>query len=101
MSLVAQVLCDDYRSADGAVAKALELLGGPERFLTPGEPLLVKPNMLAPHKPHLAVTTHPAVVEAALRIALDCGAKPVVADSPGLSGVKKVARVCGRVTSVK
>jgi uncharacterized protein (DUF362 family)/NAD-dependent dihydropyrimidine dehydrogenase PreA subunit len=95
MSRVAQIACDDYRNSDAATRRALDLLGGPEKFLTPGEPLLLKPNMLAPHLPHLAVTTHPAMVEAALKIALDCGAKPVVADSPGLSGVKRVARVCG------
>lgn len=95
MSTVAQVSCNDYREVHYAVVRALELLGGPEKFLTPGEPLLLKPNMLAPHLPHLAVTTHPTIVEAALKIALDAGAKPVVADSPGLSGVKRVARVCG------
>lgn len=95
MSVVAQVRCAHYSEVRKAVRRAVELLGGPGNFCSPGEPLLIKPNMLAPHLPHQAVTTHPAVVEAALELAYDAGAKPVVGDSPGLGGVKRVARVCG------
>jgi len=93
MTLVSGASCRDYAQAREALARALELLPGP--FAARGDPVLVKPNLLAAHAPHEAVTTHPAVVDAALSLASDLGARAVVADSPGLGSVHRVARVAG------
>ncbi|MBI5446045.1 MAG: DUF362 domain-containing protein [Deltaproteobacteria bacterium] len=95
MTIVARVSCAAYAEVGRAVERSLELLGGPERFARSGEPLLVKPNLLAAHPADAAVTTHPAVLDALLRVASDLGAKAVVGDSPGLGAVRRVARVAG------
>lgn len=92
---VARVTCPSYAQAQEAVRRALDLLGGAGRFCARGEPLLLKPNLLAPHSPELPVTTNPAVMAALLSVAADHGAKAVVADSPGLFGAEKVARSSG------
>jgi len=57
--------------------------GGFTAEIRQGETILLKPNLLIARTPNDAVTTHPAVVEAAVRIVSDCGAKPVIGDSPG------------------
>lgn len=94
---VVRVGCEGYSGAQQALRRALELLspsaGGP--LAARGEPLLLKPNLLAAHAPGDAVTTHPAVVDAALALAADLGARACVADSPGLGSAQRVGRACG------
>jgi len=93
--LTARISCPDYAAANDAFFRALELLAEEGPFAARGEPLLIKPNLLAARSPETAVTTHPALLEAALRAAADLGAKAVVADSPGIGSAEKVARACG------
>ncbi len=95
MIRVSCVRCPEYREVDRAVRRALDLLEPGEPLARRGEPLLIKPNLLAPRPPETAVTTHPAVVDALLGIASDLGARAVVADSPGLASAERVARACG------
>lgn len=92
---VVRASCADYRDAERALRQALDGLGSSEPLAAAGEPVLLKPNLLAPRPADAAVTTHPAVVEAAIRLALDLGARPLVADSPGLHSAARVAQVCG------
>ena len=78
-----------------ALAALLAPLGGMERFVKPGQRVLVKPNLLAPLPPERAVTTHPAVVEAVVMLVQEAGGVPVVGDSPGVGQPRDVARSCG------
>lgn len=49
-----------------------------------GKKVAVKPNLVAPKPPHLAVTTHPAVVEAVYRVIKELGASDIIlVESPG------------------
>lgn len=66
-SRVAIVRCEDYDRArvEDAVTELFALLGGAERFTSPGERLLLKPNLLKGAAPENAVTTHPEVLRAA------------------------------------
>ncbi|MBM6920897.1 DUF362 domain-containing protein [Phocea massiliensis] len=49
-----------------------------------GKRVLIKANLVMKRTPEEATTTHPAVIEAIVRCAQECGAKEVViADSPG------------------
>ena len=95
MIRVACVACAGYQEADRAVRRALGLLEPAEPLALRGEPVLIKPNLLAPRPADAAVTTHPAVVAALIDAALDLGGRPVVGDSPGLSSAPSVARACG------
>ncbi|MHB0911870.1 MAG: DUF362 domain-containing protein [Armatimonadota bacterium] len=83
-STVSIVRCEDY-TPDGvrlAVKKAVDLLGGMERFLLPGQRALLKPNLLAAHPPESAICTHPAVVEAVIELVREVDASCAVGDSP-------------------
>jgi len=66
------------------VRRALAALGGMERFVSPGDEVVVKPNIcVAYHTYEYAATTNPWVVGELVRLALEAGAKRVrVMDNP-------------------
>ena len=74
--------CPDYASAPESLERVLRALGGIERFVSRGQRVLIKPNLLSDHHPDEAVTTHPALVRALVRAVRAAGACPFVADSP-------------------
>jgi len=81
--------CSDY-SPPGiaeALQKQFELLGGLEKFVTPGDTVLLKPNFIAPRSRRHATQTHPAVILETARLLKDFGAKPFVGDSPAWGNV--------------
>jgi uncharacterized protein (DUF362 family) len=88
---VAAVNVASYACAgvEKGLAEALGLLGGVERFVAPGDKVLVKPNMLEGLPPEKAVTTHPEVLRAVIREVKKIGAVPAVGDSPGTTGTLK------------
>ncbi len=94
---VALVKCNDYArgNVERAVSEALELLGGMRRFVRPGANVLLKPNLLAPHPPEDAVTTHPEIVAAVARAAVRAGGNVSIGDSPGLRSLAFVAEKAG------
>lgn len=89
--------CASYedRRVYETVKDAVDLLGGISRFVKKGERILLKPNILAGRPPEAAVTTHPSIVRAAIRLVREAGATPVVGDSPGIGSAVKAAARCG------
>ena len=80
------------------VREAVNLLGGMERFVKPGDRVLVKPNMTGPSSYEKGVTTNPAVVVALARMAFEAGAGAVdIGDGTGSVhiGSLKVLELCG------
>jgi len=86
------------------VNKAIELLGGIERFVKPGETVAIKPNVAFARPPMLGATAHPELVAAVARLCYKAGAKRViVTDNPiddlascfTLSGIGKAASKAG------
>ncbi|MGD1993789.1 MAG: DUF362 domain-containing protein [Anaerolineae bacterium] len=96
-STVALVRCTTYDPADvyDALRRGVNLLGGPDRFVRPGERILLKPNILAAESPDRAVTTHPAVLAGCIRLFRDQGAQVVFGDSPGLDSPSRAASRSG------
>ncbi len=98
--------CADYDPdrVASAVAAVLAPIGGMGRFVSPGETILIKPNMLAARTPEKAVTTHPEVLRAVIRLVKGAGAVPIVGDSPSgpstegilrnLAGRTGIGKVC-------
>src|SRR6056297_2968156 len=80
---VCAVRCEDYAGAEEALGELLAMLGGAGQFVSPGERIVLKPNLLRAAKPDAAVTTHPAVVAAVGRALGEQGAEVTIADSPG------------------
>ena len=80
---VALVKCSAYTAGvEAAIDKLLVPLGGMKAFVASGQTVLIKPNLLTDRTPAQAVTTHPEVVRAIIRLVRNAGGQPVVADSP-------------------
>ena len=82
---VAIVRCRDYQSdlVDAAVRRSVDLLGGIERFVSPGQRVMLKTNLLSPSTPDRLIVTHPSVVAAMARLVKEAGGTAIIADSPG------------------
>ncbi len=67
----------------GSAQRAVELLGGMERFVKKGEKVLLKPNVAFASSPSLGATTHPDIIEIMTELCLAAGAEEVlVMDNP-------------------
>jgi len=86
------------------VDKAIELLGGIERFIKPGETVAIKPNVAFASPPILGATARPELVAEVVKLCRNAGAKKVyVTDNPindpascfTLSGIGKAADQAG------
>jgi uncharacterized protein (DUF362 family) len=102
------------RGADPAaiVKAAMESLGGIQRFVKPGQDVIIKPNICVDyHPPEYAATTNPSVVATLVALCLGAGAKRVrVMDSPfagisptsayAASGIEAAVKVAGGVMEV-
>ncbi len=62
---------------------------------SPGDRVLVKPNLLVSAKPDAAVCTHPLVVASVCRYLADHGAVITVSDSPAIGAAEKIWEKCG------
>lgn len=82
-AVVAAVRCESYAGVEKALRRAVDLLGGLEQFVRPGQRVVLKPNLLRAATPESATTTHPAVVAAVARLVQEAGGRPVIAESPG------------------
>lgn len=94
---VAIIKCADYDRTGvlSAVRKSIELLGGMQMFVRPGERVLIKPNLLKARPPEAAVTTHPEIVRAVIRLVREAGGEAMVGDSPGMGEFRKVCEKTG------
>lgn len=87
----------DYRreSLEAEVVELLAPLGGMAAYVRPGQRVLIKPNLLSAKGPEKAVTTHPELVRAVVRLAQQAGGQVSVGDSPGIGTPRQVAKACG------
>ncbi len=95
---VSVVRLDGYEEqalVDRAMRESLAPFGGMGAIVSPGWRVLLKPNLVAPSKPELAVTTHPAIVRAAIRLVKEAGGICFVGDGPGVGGTVNAARGSG------
>jgi uncharacterized protein (DUF362 family) len=65
------------------VKKAVDALGGMQKFVKKGDRVVLKANMGFPNPPEWGTTTHPAIVKATAQLCLDAGAQRVIVlDNP-------------------
>lgn len=97
--------CEDYgQNLFEKVENIFSDLGGIESFVSSGDRVILKVNLLMGKSPDKAVTTHPEIVRAVAEAVKKAGGIPVIADSPGgpfnnlnlnrgyrLSGFEKIA----------
>ncbi|MEA3407478.1 MAG: DUF362 domain-containing protein [Chloroflexota bacterium] len=68
------------KEIERAVKQGLELMGGIERYVRPGNHVLIKVNMFSQGKAEDGNVTHPGVVLAVARLCHACGAQVTVAE---------------------
>jgi uncharacterized protein (DUF362 family)/Pyruvate/2-oxoacid:ferredoxin oxidoreductase delta subunit len=97
MREVSIIKCGSYDDAKvfTAVKEAVDLVGGITKFVKPGDVVLLKPNLLAGKTPDKGVTTHPAILRAALRLVKEAGGVAKVGDSSALGNTEKNAERAG------
>lgn len=105
MEEISVVKCDSYDDAEKSVRSAIQLIGGIKTIVKPKDKVLLKPNLLSPKPPSAAVTTHPMIVSALIKIVHSAGGEVYIGDSSGgigqtekafeVSGIKKVAEKLG------
>ncbi len=98
---VALAKCDDYifDQVFSKIKELLELVPPPD---VNGKVVLIKPNILYPKKPELAVCTHPVVVGAAVKAFVERGAKKVlVGESPAIANSTSAAKATGMFEQVE
>jgi len=83
-STVVLKYCPEYTAdVERTLRDGLAELGGMSRFVLPGQRVFLKVNLLMKKRPDEAVTTHPSVVEAVVRLVQEAGGIPIIGDSPG------------------
>jgi uncharacterized protein (DUF362 family) len=102
-SLVAVTKAIDYQDTviEQAIARQFDLLGGIDSFVSRGDKVLIKPNLIAARPPSDAVQTDPAVILAVAKLLKESGAKPFVADSPAWKNTAACLNVLGIDKSLK
>ncbi len=78
-----------------AVRRAFDHFGGINRFITKGDRVLLKVNLVSGHEVKRRVTTDPAIVRAVATLVLEAGGTPFIADSPGIDSFKGAAEKAG------
>ncbi|MDD5020509.1 MAG: DUF362 domain-containing protein [Endomicrobiaceae bacterium] len=92
-TIISSSYCDKYdNNIDNIVLKTLQPLGVLTDIIKPGSKILIKPNLLSARRPDEAITTHPSIVKAVIKIVKSCGATPFIGDSPGnvLKGIEHI-----------
>ena len=97
MSDVAIISCTSYDEVEvlAAVERGVSLLGGADKFVQPGEKILLKLNWLSADPPEKCVTTHPAVFRAVATVFQRAGAQLSYGDSPGFQPPETAAKKSG------
>ena len=78
-----------------SLIQLLDRLGGIKSLVSPGQNVLLKPNLLSAASPVEAVSTHPVVMQAMAEIVTEAGGNVYLGDSPGSDSQEKAMQVCG------
>lgn len=68
------------QTADDGVRELFRIAGGIERYVSPGERVLIKPNFIAPKKSDTGATTSLEVIEALVKLILEHNATPIIGE---------------------
>ncbi len=104
MTKVSIVKCEnyEYENVKNAIRKSLDLIGGLQKFVNPGNTVLLKVNAIIGFPAERAATTHPNVVRAMAELVKEAGGIPLVGDSSGAFGFTgQSLEMCGIAGAAK
>lgn len=87
----------DYtqEQVNASIKLIFDKFGGIEKFVSRGNSVLLKANMLGAHSVEKRVTTDPAVVRSVALEVMRAGGTPIIGDSPGLDKFSSVGKKSG------
>lgn len=86
----------DLEQVENFVRESVTLFNETRGLFRAGQNILLKPNLLRAASPEKCVTTHPIVLEAAVRVFRDMGmGRIAISDSPSIGSVEHAARCAG------
>ena len=85
----------EQEGIESAVLRAFEHFGGVRNFISKGDKVLLKVNLVSGHDVERRVTTDPSIVRAVAKIVIESGGVPMIADSPGIDGFNGAAEKAG------
>lgn len=85
----------NFEEVKASIQSIFEDLGGIKKFVSRGDRVLLKPNLLSARSPEEGVTTHPAVIRAMAELIAENGGIPYIGDSPSVESFKKVVEKTG------
>ena len=104
-TIVSAYHCDDYdeNNVYNIVEKIVKSFGNISDIIKPNSKVLIKLNLLSAYTPEQAITTHPAIARAIIKIIKKAGAIPVMGDSPGniMNGIEKIWEKTGMLKLAK
>lgn len=101
MNPVYVAACSEYEleKVKCAMREGINGIGGLSHYVSPGERILLKANLLMKKKPEEATTTHPIFMRALADLLIEFGCTVVVGDSPGgpfqVGLLKSLYKACG------
>lgn len=89
--------CSSYaqNEVDKSVNKLIDNLGGISKFIKKGQKVLLKPNVVKGITPEACATTHPAVVEAVIKILKEQNCEVLVGENPFADDTIQAMEICG------
>lgn len=95
--LVSLEKCNSYNQneVNKSIKKLLDNLGGIKKFIKRNQKVLLKPNVVKGTSPEAAVTTHPAVVEAVIKILKENNCEVYIGDDPFSDEITEALKICG------
>ena len=85
----------DRQELHQKLAEVLDPLGGMTAFVSPGDRVLLKPNLLTGSRPTKECTTRPEFVYAVANMVQAAGGQPFLGDSPAFGTARGVAEANG------
>mgnify|MGYP006278813367 CR=1 FL=1 len=101
MNKVSLVSCEDYNyeKVKRKLVESFNNIGGIDKYISKGDKVLLKINLLMKKSPEEATTTHPIFTKALAEILAEYGAKVVIGDSPAgpfnIKSLKSIYKACG------
>ena len=89
--------CNSYKQedVDKSIKKLINNMGGISKFVKKSQKVLLKPNIVKGIKPDECATTHPAVIEAIIKILKEIDCDVYVGDQPFVDDTMQAMKVCG------
>jgi len=97
MPYVSLEKCSSYnqKEVDKSIAELINNLGGIQKIVNKRQKLLLKPNIVKGIKPEECATTHPAVIEAVIKVLKGHKCDVFVGDAPFVDDTMEAMKICG------